>query len=101
VRLPSLKEVPVLLTIGFTLVWLFWGEFRTKMIKVTIDANNISVRKFGGLGRERDFPLSDFDEISEAYHKNYKELKSEIQTKMNDLGYENFKFTDEIKEIFL
>ena len=61
VSLPSLKEVPVLLIIGFTLVWLFWGEFRTKMIKVTIDTNNISVRKFGGLGKERDFPLSDFD----------------------------------------
>jgi len=98
------------------------------MIKIRIEGNLISVRKFGGLSKKDDFLLSDFDgfktselfsgggdvneylyliknnkkniKISQAYHKNYSDLKVAIQSKVNDLGLENFSFLDEIKEIF-
>jgi hypothetical protein len=108
--------------------WLFWGECRTKMIKVRIEGDNISVRRFGGLGIKHTYTFSEFDgfttsrqpygargileflylkkgnrkviKISEAYHKNYDALKAVIQTKTNNLGYEDFSFLSELKEIF-
>jgi hypothetical protein len=126
---PPLKGLPLALLLSFTLVWLFWGEFRTKMIKVEIDGDVISVRKFGGLGKKRDFLFSEFDgfktslqpygargileylyilngnrktiKISEAYHSNYHDLKVAIGLKIPNLGNEDFSFSDEFKEIFL
>ena len=38
--------------------------------------------------------------ISETYHKNYEELKHEISKHAKDLGFENFSYLDELKEIF-
>ncbi len=129
VPIPPLKTLPLLLLLIFTLVWLFWGEFRTKMIKVSIDGDIISVRQFGGLGKKRDFLFSEVDgfkisrqqygargvleylylmkgkrktiKLSEAYHKNYQDLKSAVKMKSKDLGYENFNFIDELREAFL
>jgi hypothetical protein len=120
---------PLMIILGSTWIWLFWGEFRTKMIKVSIDGDTISVRKFGGLSRKKEYLISEFDgftiskqfygargileylylmqgkrkvvKISEAYHKNYKELKAAIKLKAKDLGHENFSFMDELKEIFI
>jgi hypothetical protein len=129
VQIPPLKALPLLIILMFTLIWLFWGEFRTKMIKVTIDGDVILVRRFGGLSTESEFLISEFDgfkisrqsygargikeylylmkgnrkivKISEAYHKNYQNLKTAIQLRAKDLGYENFSFLDELKEIFI
>ncbi len=105
-----------------------FGELRTKMIKIVIERDLISVRGFGGLLRKSEYSLSDFDEfrttkifsdgnineylylikrnrkiikLSQAYHKNYAELKAAIQLQVEDLGYEQFNFMDEIKEIFM
>lgn len=126
---PPLKGLPLELWLSVMLVWLFWGEFRTKMIKVVIEGDVISVRKFGGLGKKRDFLFPEFDgfktsmqpykargileylyilkgnrkiiKISEAYHKNYHELKVAVEMKIPKLGNEDFSLMDELKEIFL
>jgi hypothetical protein len=126
---PDLRSLPLILILSFTLVWLFWGEFRTKMIKIAINGDIISVNRFGGLGKTRTYLLSEFDgfktsrqsygargileylylmnggqktiKLSEAYHKNYQDLKAAIQPKVKDLGYEQFSFLDELKEIFV
>ena len=129
IPVPELKGLPVLIILCFTIVWLFWGEARTKMIKVNIDGDAITIRRFGGLGNKQTFLLSEFDgfktskqvygargileflylmkgnrkviKISQAYHKNYEELKSFVQLKAKDLGNEPFSFVDEFKEIFI
>ena len=126
---PSLKSLPLFLLLAFTMVWLFWGECRTKMIAVDMDGNNLSIARFGGLGKKEDYLFSDFDgytisqqpygargileflylmkadrktiKISEAYHKNYRELKAAIEPRLKDLGYQKFNFIDEFREIFI
>ena len=126
--IPPLAGLPLLLLLSFTIIRLVFGELRTKMIKIVIERDLISVRGFGGLLRKSEYSLSDFDEfrttkifsdgnineylylikrnrkiikLSQAYHKNYAELKAAIQLQVEDLGYEQFNFMDEIKEIFM
>jgi hypothetical protein len=111
----------------FVIVWLFFGELRTKMIKVTIEDDHIFVNRFGGLLSATRYSLKDFSgfktshlrsrggvyeylylmqsdkkavKISEYYHSNYSTLKAELQPKIEDLGFEEFSFGDEMKEIF-
>ena len=38
--------------------------------------------------------------LSEFYHKNYRDLKGELPTHLKDLGYIEFSYWKEIKEIF-
>jgi hypothetical protein len=124
---PPLHGIPLILLLTFTLAWLFFGEFRTKMIKVKLEENYIIIKQFGGLGKGKEFLYSDLDgfktsilrsaganneylyfmrdnkkvgKISDFYHKNYKALKSNIETKLDNLGFENFSYTDEFKESF-
>ncbi|HET6256665.1 MAG TPA: hypothetical protein VFE32_21500 [Puia sp.] len=125
---PDFRGYLLLTLIAFVITWLFWGEFRTKMVTIYIDGDSICVRKFGGLSKKRQYLFSEFDgfvtsgqfygargvleylylvkgarkviKISEAYHKNYAELKAEIRTKCKDLGTIRFSFIDELKEIF-
>jgi hypothetical protein len=126
---PSFKVLPLVLVLTFTLLWLFWGECRTKMIVVTVDGDILSVRRFGGLGRKQIYLLSGFDgfttsqqsygargileylylkkgatkvvKLSETYHQNYQVLKAVISSRTKDLGIESFSFVDEVKEIFV
>ncbi len=106
---------------------LFFGEFRTKMIKVKINADSIIIKNFGGLGGSKRFLYSELDgfklsilrskaadneylyfmqgdkkvgKISDFYHKNYSDLKESVKTKIKDLGFENFSYIDELKESF-
>jgi hypothetical protein len=125
----GLKGFLLAAVLSFTLIWIFWGECRTKMIKVTLSGDILTVRRFFGLGNTRTYLLNSFDgfkissqpyggrgnleylylmngnkktiKLSEVYHKNYKDLKLVIQAKVKDLGYEPFSFLDEFKEIFL
>ncbi len=120
----------VVLFIGlllFTLVWLIFGELRTKIITVVIDSNMISIRNFWGIGRKISFQLSDFDgyktallpskyktyeylylmqdgkkkvKISQFYHHNYSELKIELRKNVKFVGAEHFNYIRELKEIF-
>jgi hypothetical protein len=106
-------------------VWLVFGEFRKKIIFIKIDKNKIIYKNYFGFNKTYYF--KDFDgfytsflrskdanheylyfiknekkiiKISEAYHKNYKELKKNINPKLKDLGQIPFSFVDETKEIF-
>ena len=126
---PRPKHYLLFALLTFVLFWLIWGELRTKMIKVYIDDDSITVRRFGGLGRPASHLFSAFDgftisrqsygargilefvylmqedrkviKISEAYHKNYNGLKAEIAKHCTDLGYLEFSFAEEFKEIFV
>lgn len=113
--------------VSFTSIWLLFGELRNKMVSITIDDHSISARKFAGLSESKKYHFSSIDgfkisvlssrgadneylyimkgkrkliKISDFYHKNYQELKEQIELKTTNLGYENFSYIDEIKEIF-
>jgi len=125
---PPLHGAPLILLLTFTLIWLFFGEFRNKMIKVELDDKFLTIKKFGGLGFAKKYFYQDLDgfktsilgslamdneylyfmqngkkigKISDFYHKNYLDLKSEVKSKLKDLGLEQFSYIDELKEIFL
>lgn len=110
----------------FTFLYLVFGELRTKNINVELNDNEIIVKRFFGLKTE-NYRVSEIDgwkysllpsrggtyeylylyknnkkqiKISEFYHKNYKQLKKEIQAQYKSLGYEKFSYFDEFKEIF-
>ena len=124
---PPLNGIPLILLLTFTFAWLFFGEFRTKMIKVKIEEDSIVIKKFGGLSASKKFLFSDLDgfklsilhsgaadneylyfiqggkkigKLSDFYHKNYSDLKEIIKTKIKDLGFEKFSYIDELKESF-
>lgn len=105
--------------------FLILGELRTKIILVTLNNNQIAIKNYSGLNR--NYTFKDFDgyhtsiltskgenfeylylvkngkkiiKISQAYHKNYGELKNEISKLSNNLGSIKFSYFDEIKEIF-
>jgi len=111
----------------FILIWVFFGELRTKAIVVIIEGNSIKVSSFFGLGFSKKYyfnQLTGFKtsvlitkttsyeylylmvnnkkviKISEFYHSNYSEMKNYIIAKVHDLGYENFNLLREVKEIF-
>ncbi|MGA9213400.1 hypothetical protein, partial [Kaistella sp.] len=91
----------------FSFSYLLFGELRTKMIKVEIDKNEIIIKRFFGLKTET-YKNSEINgwkyshlssrggtyeylylykndkkiiKISEYYHKNYFQIKNEIQAK--------------------
>lgn len=106
-----------------TWFWLVFGELRTKIIRITIRGNQVEKRNFLGL---KQYNFKDFDgfqtsilsskgedfeylyfikngekviKISEAYHKNYAELKNVISNQLKDLGRIKFNYFDELKEV--
>lgn len=112
----------------FIWVWLVFGELRTKIIKVAIDNAQITVSGFLGLGARKSYLLTQFDgfetallpsrydtyeylylmkngkkivKLSQFYHSNYVELKSDLMNKIKDLGQKKFNVFQEIKEIFV
>ena len=116
-----------LIPILFFLIWIVWGELRTKAVKVTIEADKIKAKGFAGFGSEKTFLFSEISgfmtsilpsqyrdyeylylisnnhkvvKISEFYHKNYNELKAQAESKFKDLGSEEFRLRKEINEIF-
>ena len=123
----SLGNIALILFLTFTLAWLFFGEFRSKMIKVVIGSDFLIVKKYGGLSTGKRYSYSNIDgfkisilrsattdneylyliqankkiaKISDFYHKNYRALKGELKTKLKDLGIEKFSYVQELKETF-
>ncbi|MEJ7588296.1 MAG: hypothetical protein WKI04_12115 [Ferruginibacter sp.] len=109
------------------LIWLTWGEIRTKGIRVTIGPEKLTRSNFFGMGTVRTFGNAEIDgykisvspseyqdyeylylmtgnrktiKISEFYHSNYFELKKEISKRFKKLGEEKFSFIREFKEAF-
>ena len=124
---PPLHGTPLILLLTFSLIWLFFGEFRNKMIKVELDDTFVTIKKFGGLSSGKKYLYQELDgfktsilslsatdneylyfiqdgkkigKLSGFYHKNYIDMKNEIESKLKDLGFEKFSYTDELKEIF-
>lgn len=115
--------IPSILIFSFILVL---GELKTKCINVTINKNEIVVKRFFGIFT-KTFNLSEIDgwkyshltgrgatyeylylynsgnkvvKMSQFYHKNYFQIKNHIQGNFKYLGYEKFSYIDEFKEIF-
>ncbi len=124
--LPLFASIPILLLFLFIVIWLVYGEIRTKAIKVKINSNNVIVKNFMGLGSGKDYGFNEFDgyrisilpseykeyeylylyigqkkviKISQFYHSNYDELKMSLTSKTKNLGEEPFSIIREIKEI--
>lgn len=127
-KTPPLHGFPLITLLLFVIIWLFFGEFRTKMIKVIIKEDYLLIKKFGGLFISKKFYYKELDgfkisvltstastneylylikdgrkvgKLSDFYHKNYIDIKEEVKTKLTDLGVEKFSYIDEIKEIFI
>ena len=121
---------PIFFALIFILFWIviLWGEFRTRMVLITIDDNSISSQNYIGLGKKKQFDFKSLKgfkvsnltshrgnseylyllldnkkviKISEYHHSNYTELKRIIATKTKNLGFESFKWIDEFKEYFI
>jgi hypothetical protein len=126
IHFDELRWIDIYMTVlfAFTITWLIFGELRTKIIMLKITNTKLEKRIFLGLNRIYDF--RDFDgfhtsiltskgesyeylylvkgnqkiiKISEAYHKNYDELKNRIAANSKDLGEIKFSYFDELKEI--
>ena len=127
VNLPLYASVPIFILLILIVAWLLFGEIRTKIVKVTIEGDTITVKNFLGLGVEKKYDFKEFEgykisvlpseyhefeylylllsrkkviKISESYHNNYSELKQAIVRKTKNLGIENFSFLEEIKDLF-
>jgi hypothetical protein len=112
----------------FSWVWLVFGELRTKVVAVDIGYDNFIVKGFFGLGKPKTYYFNEVEgyktsilpakltvyeylyvmsggkkviKLSQFYHQNYEELKTAIATeKINYLGFEDFSYMRELKEIF-
>lgn len=124
---PPLHGLPLILLLTFTLLWLFFGEFRTKMIRIVLHDDHVLIQRFGGLSTGKTYRYKELNgfkisvlpsqggnneylyfinnnkkvgKISDCYHKNYPDLKKETMSKLKDLGAEQFALGEEIKETF-
>jgi len=127
IKIEELRWIEIYMAVLFlfTWIWLVFGELRTKVIKVTIENNHIKKKNYLGLNQKYNFKdFSGFQtsiltskgesfeylylvkdnrkiiKISEAYHKNYGELKNRIEANLKDLGEIKFSYIDEFKDIF-
>lgn len=122
-----IMAIPVTIIACFTLGWLIFGELRTKIIRVELGFDHLTIRRYGGLSAPLTFYYADLDgfttsilpserqryeylyllrggkkigKLSEYYHKNYADLKDSLSTNLNDLGSVEFSYWLEIKESF-
>jgi hypothetical protein len=122
-----LPITPLFLFPVFALVWLIYGECRTKIIRVELNFDNLVIRRYFGLAKPVTYYYTDLGgftitilpaqnaayeylyiksgdknvgKLSEFYHKNYSDLKNELKHHLNDLGYADFSYWKEMKEIF-
>ena len=97
------------------------------MIKVVLNDDHLLIKRFGGLSGVKKHFYKDLDgfktsvllsrggnneylyfikdkkkigKISDFYHKNYMEMKKEVISKLDNLGFEKFSYTNELKETF-
>lgn len=106
---------------------MIFGELRRRVLKVTIDKETITVRRYMGWGKEELHFLNTFDgyqlthlqsrygsyeylylirdgkrviKLSDFYHKNFEELKSAIAAKVKYNGWLEYNFAREIRQFF-
>jgi hypothetical protein len=127
IKIEKIRWIDLYMSVLFLIlwIWLVFGELRTQMIQVTIQKSEVEKRNYLGFRRKYDFRNFDgfqtsiissksgrFEylyfikddkkiiKISEAYHKNYFDLKENISTHLKDLGEIQFSYLDEFKEVF-
>ncbi len=110
-----------------TWIWLVFGEVKNKLVVVLFSGKKIFVSKMGGLLRTEEYDSSEIEgwtysilpsrggndeylyiyskgkkiaKTSEFYHKNYQAIKQVVRAQYNDLGFEQFSYIAELKEIF-
>lgn len=125
---PSFRIIVFIMFFAFTWVWLVFGELRTKIVKVEVEGNQISVANYFGIGSKKVFSFSQFEglqtailpsryytyeylylikdnkkaiKLSQFYHSNYAELKSALTDKVRDLGQQRYSLIQDIQEIFI
>jgi hypothetical protein len=119
--------IPAALFAILALLWLAYGEMRTKIIRITLEYDHLVIKRYYGLGKPETIYYADIDgftisilpatyaayeylylmrrgkkvaKLSQFYHKNYVDLKSELQTHIKDLGIVDYNSWQEIKDIF-
>ncbi|MGZ3944443.1 MAG: hypothetical protein ACXVJB_05845 [Mucilaginibacter sp.] len=122
-----LPITPLFLFPVLALVWLIYGECRMKIIRVELNLDHLIIRRYFGLAKPVTWYYADLTgftltilpaqntayeylyiksgdknigKLSEFYHKNYRDLKGDLQTRLKDLGYVDFSYLREVKEIF-
>ena len=78
-------KIPLIMFVVATIAWLFFGEFRTKMIKVIIQDDLLTVKKFGGLSAGKSYTYSEIDGF---------------KISILNSAFERFSYRDELKETF-
>ncbi len=124
------KPLVTLIVLTFfllTLAWLILGEVKNKFIIVEFSDEKITIAKMGGLLSKKEISPAEIEgwkysiltsrggndeylylysngkkiaKISEFYHKNYGEIKQYVKSKYKNLGFEQFSYLDELKEMF-
>ena len=111
----------------FLATWLFFGEIRTKAIVIQLEKTQFTYRRFLGFAPPKTLNFDEIDgfrisklpsrggeyeylylmkngkkvaKISQYYHRNYEELKNFISAQTNDMGFEEFNYLKELREIF-
>jgi hypothetical protein len=106
---------------------MIFGELRRRTIKVIIDSETITVRRYLGWGREKLYFLNQFEgfyttelqsryggyeylylmkdnrkviKLSEFYHANFQEMKAAISGKVKNFGPLTYNFWREVREFF-
>lgn len=121
------NDLVILITLPIIVFFLYWlfAESKTRAIKVTIKDDRFIVKTLWGYGAEKAFFFSlisgykteylpgeyrDFEylslisedkkviQLSEFYHLNYFELKTQIEKRFLNLGHERFNMFRAIKE---
>jgi len=119
--------IPVIVFAVLVLLWLIYGEARAKIIRIEMDFDHLTIRRYFGLSAPATFYYADLTgftitilpatntsyeylyikqgdknigKLSEFYHKNYDDLKADLRTHLKDLGYADFSYWKEVKEIF-
>jgi len=122
-----LPITPLFLFPVLALVWLIYGECRTKIIRVELGFDHLIIRRYFGLAKPVTWYYADLTgftitvlpaqnaayeylyiksgdknigKLSEFYHRNYAEVKAELRTHLSDLGLVKFSYLKEMKEIF-
>jgi hypothetical protein len=119
--------IPAALFAILTLLWLAYGEMRTKIIHITLEYDHMVIKRYYGLGKPETFYYADMDgfniaflpaaytayeylylmrggkkigKLSQFYHKNYMDLKTDLETHIKYLAVIDYNSWQEIKDIF-
>jgi hypothetical protein len=119
--------IPGMACVACAMVWLIFGEFRTKMIEVELAFDHLTIGRYLGLAAPKTYYYTDLDgfticilpasstayeylyikqngknigKLSEFYHANYTALKDELEKHIKYIDVVDFSYWVEVKDIF-